>query len=335
MSQRGILQDLAQWGAANRDSHGRDDLIRRAHAAGITKNKIHTLTGVSRPTIDKILKEPPMQTQTVDTITPATTTWEMCDHWHPTLGLPLAEPALCPRLGDVIAVQINGRTTGAVITREHKARIPGTTAHALDHPNLSYGFATTQANKDLIILSPTWMRNEKVDHVQAGPMRTVCRSPLTIRQAYVNREDGSIHWDRVFRPIDAPDPDKVCPKCAEEVARDAHHATHRFAVPESAMYLSASTSGGDWDATGEWERDTTRGISDQMVDKINTLLQEAAVLEYVEELPRPEDWVEGQEYDELEVRGVDDSLLSTFVIPNEEAWEWWAHRLGLRKIADS
>lgn len=335
MDRESILHELATWGTANTHRHGRDTLIRRAHTAGITKNKIHTLTGVSRPTIDKILKETPMQT--TPTITPAVATWEMCDHWHPALNLPLAAPTRCPNLGDVIAVQVDGHTTGAVVTRQHEARIPGTTAHVLTQagPSMPYGFASAEKNKDLIILSPSWVRNENTDHVKAGPMRTVCRRPLSVRQAYINAQDGSVRWDRVFRQIDAPDPAKVCSKCAEELARSAHHATHRFAAPEGAMYLSAETSDGDWDATGEWGWDITNGMRGEMVDKIHALLQEAAVLGYVEELPRPEDWVEGEEYDELQVRGVDDRLLVSFVIPNGEAWGWWADRLGLQKVADA
>lgn len=39
-----------------REYHGqRDTLIRRAHAAGVTKTDIHRLTGIARTTIDSIL----------------------------------------------------------------------------------------------------------------------------------------------------------------------------------------------------------------------------------------------------------------------------------------
>jgi len=34
----------------------RDNMIRRARAAGITKHRIHALTGIARTTIDRILK---------------------------------------------------------------------------------------------------------------------------------------------------------------------------------------------------------------------------------------------------------------------------------------
>lgn len=44
---------------------GRDSLIIRAQRAGITKNRIHTITGISRSTIDRLLsKETPMATTT-------------------------------------------------------------------------------------------------------------------------------------------------------------------------------------------------------------------------------------------------------------------------------
>lgn len=46
-------QDLREW-AANRDR--RDDLVRAAHQAGVTKHRIHTLTGIARTTIDRILE---------------------------------------------------------------------------------------------------------------------------------------------------------------------------------------------------------------------------------------------------------------------------------------
>lgn len=41
---------------------GRDDMIRRALAAGITKNRIHVLTGIARTTIDRVVnsKESPV-----------------------------------------------------------------------------------------------------------------------------------------------------------------------------------------------------------------------------------------------------------------------------------
>jgi len=35
---------------------GRDDMIRRARNAGISKNRIHVLTGIARTTIDRILE---------------------------------------------------------------------------------------------------------------------------------------------------------------------------------------------------------------------------------------------------------------------------------------
>ncbi len=35
----------------------RDNRIRRAHTAGITKHRIHTISGIARTTIDRVLKE--------------------------------------------------------------------------------------------------------------------------------------------------------------------------------------------------------------------------------------------------------------------------------------
>ncbi|MCP3017338.1 hypothetical protein NGM33_28805 [Nocardiopsis dassonvillei] len=46
----------------------RDNRVINAHTAGITKNRIHTITGISRVTIDKILKEHAMKTATANLI---------------------------------------------------------------------------------------------------------------------------------------------------------------------------------------------------------------------------------------------------------------------------
>ncbi|MFE9642341.1 hypothetical protein ACFYOC_25290 [Nocardiopsis alba] len=43
---------LREWAAVTRD---RDRRIRYAERAGLTKMEIHTLSGISRPTIDTIL----------------------------------------------------------------------------------------------------------------------------------------------------------------------------------------------------------------------------------------------------------------------------------------
>ncbi|MFD5910189.1 DUF6003 family protein [Streptomyces massasporeus] len=40
-----------------RTVEGRDGMVRRARAAGVSKNRIHVLTGIARTTIDRILKE--------------------------------------------------------------------------------------------------------------------------------------------------------------------------------------------------------------------------------------------------------------------------------------
>lgn len=44
-------QALAAWASVDRN-----ELVRAAHVAGVSKNRIHTLTGISRTTIDRILK---------------------------------------------------------------------------------------------------------------------------------------------------------------------------------------------------------------------------------------------------------------------------------------
>lgn len=36
----------------------RDDLVRAAHEAGVSKNRIHNLTGIARTTVDRILEAP-------------------------------------------------------------------------------------------------------------------------------------------------------------------------------------------------------------------------------------------------------------------------------------
>ncbi|MFE5368242.1 DUF6003 family protein [Streptomyces mirabilis] len=36
---------------------GRDDMVRRARTAGLSKHRIHVLSGIARTTIDRILKE--------------------------------------------------------------------------------------------------------------------------------------------------------------------------------------------------------------------------------------------------------------------------------------
>ena len=47
-----IEKQLREWAKRNAE---RDDLVKAAHKAKISKNRIHTLTGISRSTIDRIL----------------------------------------------------------------------------------------------------------------------------------------------------------------------------------------------------------------------------------------------------------------------------------------
>lgn len=46
----------------------RDNRVINAYTAGITKNRIHTITGIARTTIDRILKEHAMKTATTNLI---------------------------------------------------------------------------------------------------------------------------------------------------------------------------------------------------------------------------------------------------------------------------
>jgi hypothetical protein len=56
-------QELAAWAAAN---EYRDDIIRGAYRAGVTKARIHAMTGVARTTIDRVLQEPAASSGPVD-----------------------------------------------------------------------------------------------------------------------------------------------------------------------------------------------------------------------------------------------------------------------------
>ena len=49
---------LTQWAAQQREAGStRDRLVRAALAAGITKHRIHVITGIARTTIDRIIKQ--------------------------------------------------------------------------------------------------------------------------------------------------------------------------------------------------------------------------------------------------------------------------------------
>jgi hypothetical protein len=56
---RAVLElALCRWAADRRESdETRDDLVRGAVAAGISKHRVHVLTGIARTTIDDILKK--------------------------------------------------------------------------------------------------------------------------------------------------------------------------------------------------------------------------------------------------------------------------------------
>ncbi len=58
MNQEEAEQALTAWASIERD-----DLVRAAHEAGVSKNRIHLITGIARTTIDRILETPMPQTQ--------------------------------------------------------------------------------------------------------------------------------------------------------------------------------------------------------------------------------------------------------------------------------
>ncbi|SEN87435.1 hypothetical protein, partial [Nonomuraea pusilla] len=55
---------LTEWAANNAR---RDELVRAARTAGVSKNRIHVLTGIARTTIDRIFQERSMNVQDLAT----------------------------------------------------------------------------------------------------------------------------------------------------------------------------------------------------------------------------------------------------------------------------
>jgi hypothetical protein len=60
-------RELVAWTTANAC---RDDIIRAAYQAGVAKNRIHTITGIARTTIDRILEEHTVRRGFIQTATP-------------------------------------------------------------------------------------------------------------------------------------------------------------------------------------------------------------------------------------------------------------------------
>jgi hypothetical protein len=58
MNQAEAEQALLAWASVERD-----ELVRAAHEAGVSKNRIHTITGIARTTIDRILENSMPQDQ--------------------------------------------------------------------------------------------------------------------------------------------------------------------------------------------------------------------------------------------------------------------------------
>lgn len=48
-----LEQELTEWAASVAD---RDNLVRAAYAGGVTKQRIHELSGIARTTINRIVK---------------------------------------------------------------------------------------------------------------------------------------------------------------------------------------------------------------------------------------------------------------------------------------
>ena len=84
MTREEAEQALAAWASIERD-----ELVRAAHTAGVSKNRIHTITKISRPTIDRILEAAMVQTQIdrlTDYLTRYTASWPRHDilpRYHP------------------------------------------------------------------------------------------------------------------------------------------------------------------------------------------------------------------------------------------------------------
>ena len=87
MNQQEAEQALKAWASIERD-----ELVRAAHEAGVSKNRIHTITGIARTTIDRILEPQMLRTQTTsltDYLTRFTADW-------PRYGVPRYYPAQQP-----------------------------------------------------------------------------------------------------------------------------------------------------------------------------------------------------------------------------------------------
>lgn len=57
-SRKAIEYALTRWAQDRRSvDEARDGLVCDAHAAGISKHRVHVLTGIARTTIDSILRE--------------------------------------------------------------------------------------------------------------------------------------------------------------------------------------------------------------------------------------------------------------------------------------
>lgn len=83
-------RSLIEWATVTND---RDRRIVAAHNAGISKNRIYTLTGVARTTIDRILKEPAVSIATTYGTWDNYTTDPYCETLEDTVTMALGADA--------------------------------------------------------------------------------------------------------------------------------------------------------------------------------------------------------------------------------------------------
>src|SRR5579863_2777602 len=91
----------------------RDELVHAAHQAGVSKNRIHVLTGIARTTIDRILEAPMGTTQQALTayLTRFTASWPRPQLW----GWPPTAPG--------VASQYTERDVAAWLLKDAEFRI--------------------------------------------------------------------------------------------------------------------------------------------------------------------------------------------------------------------
>jgi hypothetical protein len=87
----------------------RDQIVRAVRAAGLSKSRIHELTGIARTTIDRILKETPMVTEVIATVPKTASRATAAEAWR----------AVATDRG--LSVEIVGKTTDGTPVIEYRA----------------------------------------------------------------------------------------------------------------------------------------------------------------------------------------------------------------------